>query len=91
MVRSADYYIRYLCYICSIDLKNVLCFGPYMGNCIVFFYFLSFLDLFAMYAQCRACFCGETCFNHEGVLVLLCLNVFLITLLADVFLRIDVE
>ena len=44
-----------------------------------------------MYAQCRACFCGETCFNHEGVLVLLCLNVFLNTLLADVFLRIDVE
>ena len=56
-----------------------------MGNCIVFVYFLSFLDLFAMYAQCRACFCGETCFNHEGVLVLLCLNVFLNTLLADVF------
>ena len=85
MVRSADCYIRYLCYISSIDLKNVLCFGPYMGNCIVFFYFLSFLDLFAMYAQCRACCDGETCFNHEGVLVLLCLNVFLNTLLADVF------
>jgi hypothetical protein len=58
-----------------------------MGNCIAFFYFLSFLDLFSMCAQCRACFCGETCFNHEGVLVLLCLNVFLNTLLADVFLE----
>ena len=58
---------------------------------IVFCYFLSFLDLFAMYAQCKACFCGETCFNHEGVLVLLCLNVFLNTSLADVFLRIDVK
>ena len=62
-----------------------------MGNCIVSFYFLSFLNLFAIYEECRACFCGETCFNHEGVLVLLCLNVFLIASLADVFLRIDVE
>ena len=63
-----------------------------MGNRIVFFYFLSFLDLFAMYTQCRACFCGETCFKYEeGVLVFLCLNVFLNTILADVFLRIDVE
>ena len=41
MARSADCYIRYLCYICFIDLKNVLCFVPYMGNCIVFSYFLS--------------------------------------------------
>ena len=76
--------------ICAMDLKNVVCFVHIWV--IVFFYFLSFLDLFAMYAQCKACFCGETCFNHEGVLVLLCLNVFLNTLLAGAFfLRIDVE
>ena len=39
---------RYLCYISSIDLKNVLCFGPYMGkfNCIVFsIFFLSWIYL----------------------------------------------
>jgi len=62
-----------------------------MGNCIVFsIFFLSWIDL-PFTRSVEHVFCGETCFDHEGVLVLLCLNVFLNTFLADVFLRIDVE
>ena len=50
-------------------------------------FFLSWIDLPFTRSVEHVFFWGETCFDHEGVLVLLCLNVFLNTgtLLADVF------
>ena len=77
--------------ICAIFLiliwKEFLCFGPYMGTVIIcIFYFLSSVDLSANLLCTRSVedvFCGERCFNHEDVLVLLCLNVVLNTLLSD--------
>ena len=55
-----------------------------MRNCIVFFYFLSFLDFFLPCTRSV-----EHVFVESHVLLFL--NVFLNTLLADVFLRIDVK
>eukprot|EP00493_Phyllostaurus_siculus_P004870 UN04897 len=62
-----------------------------MSKCIVFFYFLYSWIYLPCTRSVENVSVEKTCFNHEGVLVLLCLNVFLNTLLADIFSRIDVK
>ena len=66
-----------------------------MGTCIVFFYLLytlfqMFIVVFSFTRPVQHIILDETCFNHEGALVLHCLDDFL-GLLVVLFLSIDVK
>ena len=67
-----------------------------MGTCIVFFYLLytlfqMFIVVFSFTCPVQHIILDETCFNHEGALVLHCLDDFLGLLVVLFFLSIDVE